>query len=119
VLYTTLDDVRLGRTIDSAAAKAVIADMVESIISNPDAMGVLSQLKNADEYTALHSVRVCILALTFGRHLEMTREELNLLGVGALLHDVGKMKVPSEILNKEGKLTDKEFEIVKTHVPLV
>lgn len=118
VLYNTLDDVRLGRTIDSAATKAVIADMVESIISNPDAMGVLSQLKDADEYTALHSIRVCILALTFGRHLEMTREELNLLGVGALLHDVGKMKVPSEILNKEGKLTDKEFEIIKTHVPL-
>ncbi len=118
VLYSTLEDVRLGRTIDSAATKAVIADMVESIISNPDAMGVLSQLKNADEYTALHSIRVCILALTFGRHLDMTREELNLLGVGALLHDVGKMKIPNEILNKSEKLTEKEFEIVKTHVPL-
>ncbi len=118
VLYNTLEDVRLGRTIDSAAAKAVIAELVESIISNPDAMGVLCQLKIADEYTALHSVRVCILALTFGRHLDMTREELNLLGVGALLHDVGKMKVPAEILNKSGKLTDKEFEIIKTHVPL-
>lgn len=118
VLYTTLEDVRLGRTIDSAATKAVIANMVESIISNPDAMGVLSQLKDADEYTALHSVRVCILALTFGRHLEMSRDELNLLGVGALLHDVGKMKIPSEILNKEGKLTDQEFAIIKTHVPL-
>ena len=118
VLYNTLEDVRLGRTIDSAAAKAVIADLVESIISNPDAMGVLSQLKNADEYTALHSIRVCILALTFGRHLDMTREQLNLLGVGALLHDVGKMKVPAEILNKSDKLTDKEFDIIKTHVPL-
>ncbi|MFV1997764.1 MAG: HD-GYP domain-containing protein [Acidiferrobacterales bacterium] len=118
VLYQTLEDVRLGRTIDSAATKAVIANMVESIISNPDAMGVLSQLKSIDEYTALHSVRVCILALTFGRHMDMTREELNLLGVGALLHDVGKMKVPTEIINKQGKLTDKEFEIIKTHVPL-
>lgn len=118
VLYTTLEDVRLGRTIDSAGAKAVIADMVESIICNPDAMGVLSQLKNTDEYTALHSVRVCILALTFGRHLDMTREGLNLLGIGALLHDVGKMKVPMEILNKSEKLTEKEYEIIKTHVPL-
>lgn len=118
VLYSTLEDVRLGRTIDSAATKAVIAKMVESIICNPDAMGVLSQLKNADEYTALHSVRVCILALTFGRHLDMSREELNLLGVGALLHDVGKMKVPIEILNKSEKLTEKEYDIIKTHVPL-
>ncbi len=118
VLYNTLEDVRLGRTIDSEAAKAIIAEMVESIIRNPDAMGVLSQLKETDEYTALHSVRVCILALTFGRHLEMTREELNYLGIGALLHDVGKMKVPNEILNKKGKLTDEEFEIMKSHVPL-
>lgn len=118
VLYNTLEDVRLGRTIDSEATKAVIADMVESIIRNPDAMGVLSQLKDADEYTALHSVRVCILALTFGRHLDMTREDLNLLGVGALLHDVGKMRVPVEILNKKGRLTEEEFEIMKSHVPL-
>jgi putative nucleotidyltransferase with HDIG domain len=118
VLYNTLEDVRLGRTIDSEATKAVIADMVESIIRNPDAMGVLSQLKDADEYTALHSVRVCILALTFGRHLDMTREELNLLGVGALLHDVGKMRVQVEILNKKGRLTEEEFEIMKSHVPL-
>jgi hypothetical protein len=58
VLYNTLEDVRLGKTIDSDATKAVIADMVESIIRNPDAMGVLSQLKDSDEYTALHSVRV-------------------------------------------------------------
>jgi len=78
---------------------------------------VLSQLKDADEYTALHSLRVCILALTFGRHPDFNREELNLLGVGALLHDVGKMKVPVEILNKPGRLTDKEFEIMKSHVP--
>lgn len=118
VLYSTLEDVRLGRTIDSTATKVVITNMVESIISNPDAMGVLSQLKNVDEYTALHSIRVCILALTFGRHLDMTREEMNLLGIGALLHDVGKMKIPTEILNKNDKLTKKEFEIVKTHVPL-
>ncbi|MEJ2107949.1 MAG: HD-GYP domain-containing protein [Acidiferrobacteraceae bacterium] len=117
VLYTTLDDVRMGRSINTSGAKAVIADMVESIIRNPDAMGVLAQLKNADEYTALHSMRVCILALTFGRHLELTRQELNLLGIGALLHDVGKMKVPTEILNKHGQLTEKEYEIMKTHVP--
>jgi putative nucleotidyltransferase with HDIG domain len=117
VLYTTLDDVRLGRSIDSDGAKVVIADMVESIIRNPDAMGVLSQLKNADEYTALHSIRVCILALTFGRHLDLTRDELNLLGIGALLHDVGKMKVPGEILNKKGNLTEQEFALMKSHVP--
>lgn len=116
-VYTILDDVRMGRSIPTQEAKKVVADMVESIIRNPDAMVVLTQLKNADEYTALHGLRVCILAVTFGRHLDMTREELNLLGIGALLHDVGKMKVPLEILNKPGKLTDDEFAIMKSHVP--
>jgi len=117
VLYTTLDDVRMGRSINTSGTKEVIANMVESIIRNPDAMGVLAQLKNADEYTALHSLRVCILALTFGRHMDLTRDELNLLGIGALLHDVGKMKVPTEILNKHGQLTEQEYEIIKGHVP--
>jgi putative nucleotidyltransferase with HDIG domain len=118
VVYSILEDARLGKGVNTTAAKQVVGQMVESIVRNPDAMVVMSQLKNVDEYTALHSVRVCILAVTFGRHLELTREELELLGLGALLHDVGKMKVPLEILNKPDKLTENEFEIMKGHVPL-
>ena len=117
VLYDTLEDVKLGRSIRTAGVREVVTEMAESIIRNPDAMVVLSQLKEADEYTALHSLRVCILALTFGRHLDFNREELNLLGIGALLHDVGKMHVPSDVLNKPGRLTDTEFELMKSHVP--
>ncbi len=116
-IYNIMDDVRMGRSINTASAKKVVADMVQSIIRNPDALGCLTQLKNKDEYTALHSLRVCILALAFGRHLEFSIEELNILGLGALLHDVGKMKVPNEILNKPGGLTDEEFELMKSHVP--
>lgn len=116
-LVTILEDARLGKSVSTVEAKKVVTEMVESVIRNPDAMIVLAQLKNADEYTVLHSLRVCTLALVFGRHLEMSREELNLLGVGALLHDVGKMKVPLDILNKPGKLTTEEFEIMKSHVP--
>jgi len=117
VLYDTLEDAKLGRSIRISGVRETVTEMAESVIRNPDAMVVLSQLKDADEYTALHSLRVCILALTFGRHLDFSREELNLLGIGALLHDVGKMKVPAEILNKPGRLTDKEFAIMKSHVP--
>jgi len=117
VLYDTLEDAKLGRSIRISGVRETVTELAESVIRNPDAMVVLSQLKDADEYTALHSLRVCILALTFGRHLDFSREELNLLGVGALLHDVGKMKVPSEILNKPGRLTDEEFAIMKSHVP--
>ncbi len=118
LIYTMMDDVRLGRSLDSAGAKQVIAEMVESILRNPDALTCLTQLKNKDEYTALHSLRVAILALAFGRHLELAPEELHILGLGALLHDIGKLNVPAEILNKPGALTEAEFEIMKRHVPL-
>src|SRR3990167_2146775 len=89
----------------------------DSVIRNPDALMCLNQLKDKDEYTALHSLRVCVLALAFGRHLDLTNDELNLLGIGALLHDIGKMKVPNDILNKPEKLTEEEFIIIKSHVP--
>ena len=117
VLYSILDDARFGNSVNTSAAKKAVVDITESVIRNPDAMMVLTQLKDADQYTALHCLRVCILAVTFGRHLQMTREELNLLGLGALLHDIGKMKVPLDILNKPGRLTDEEFTVMQSHVP--
>lgn len=117
VLYNILDDARFGNSVNTSAAKKAVVDITESVIRNPDAMMVLTQLKEADQYTALHCLRVCILAVTFGRHLQMTREELNLLGLGALLHDIGKMKVPLDILNKPGRLTDEEFTVMQSHVP--
>lgn len=117
VLYSILDDARFGNSVNTSAAKKAVVDITESVIRNPDAMMVLTQLKEADQYTALHCLRVCILAVTFGRHLQMTREELNLLGLGALLHDIGKMKVPLDILNKPGRLTDEEFTAMQRHVP--
>ncbi len=116
-VYDIMEDVRLGHSIDTSGAKKIVADMVDSVIRNPDALMCLNQLKNKDEYTALHSLRVCVLALAFGRHLNLTDEELNLLGIGALLHDVGKMKVPNDIINKPGKLTDEEYTLMKSHVP--
>jgi putative nucleotidyltransferase with HDIG domain len=91
--------------------------MVESIIRNPDALTCFAQLKKKDEYTAQHSMRVCILALSLGRHLGLEKQELNTLGLGALLHDLGKMKVPNEILNKPGPLNDYEYALMKSHVP--
>ena len=117
LIYTLLEDVRLGKNINSLAAKRVVGEMVESVIRNPDALTSFTQLKQKDEYTAQHSMRVCILALSFGRHLGLERQELNLLGIGALLHDIGKMKVPNEILNKPGVLTEYEYALMKSHVP--
>jgi putative nucleotidyltransferase with HDIG domain len=117
LINNIFEDARMGRSFDSKTAKAAVGGMVGSILRNPDALVWFSQLKNRDEYTAEHSLRVCILALTFGRHLELPETELNVLGLGALLHDIGKMKIPTEILNKPGRLTPEEFELMKSHVP--
>ncbi len=116
-IYSILDDARLGRSVDTPRAKKVVGQMTESIIRNPDALVWLTHLKKKHEYTALHSLRVCVLALTLGRHLGYGPEKLNILGIGALLHDIGKLQVPLEILDKPEALTREEFEIMKLHVP--
>jgi putative nucleotidyltransferase with HDIG domain len=116
-IYSILDDARLGRSVDTPRAKKVVGQMTESVIRNPDALVWLTHLKKKHEYTALHSLRVCVLALALGRHLGYGPEKLNILGLGALLHDIGKLHVPLEILDKPEALTREEFEIMKLHVP--
>ena len=118
LIHSVMEDVHLGRSIDTEGAKEIVADMAASVLRNPDALVCFTHLKKKDDYTALHCLRVSILALVFGRHLGLNEGELNLLGIGGLLHDIGKMRVPDGILNKPGKLTEREFEIMKSHVPL-
>lgn len=110
-----LTDVRLGRSIDGERAASAVDGMVDSIFRNRDALASLSRLKSFDDYTFQHSLNVSVLALTLGRHLGFVKGELKRLGIGAILHDVGKMKVPEEVLNKPGRLTDEEFAVMKTH----
>lgn len=108
-------DIRTGRSPKLTEVQAVVKDIVASIVRNPDAQLCLSQLKDRDQYTAQHSVNVCVLTLAFGRHLGLPQDELNLLGTGALLHDIGKLRTPLEILNKPERLTAHELEIIKGH----
>lgn len=116
-LFNMLDDVRGGRNLDVPRAREIVGRMAESIIRNPDAMVWLAQLRKKHEYTATHSLRVSVLAMTLGRHLGYDREKLDILGIGSLLHDIGKIKVPNELLDKPESLTKEEFDIMKTHVP--
>jgi len=112
---TLLDDVRLGNSLDTETARELVGEIADSISRSPNAMLWLTHMKKRDEYTSIHCMNVCILALTFGRSLGIDRKQLDMLGLGALLHDIGKMHVPLEILNKPGRLTDEEFDIVKSH----
>jgi putative nucleotidyltransferase with HDIG domain len=113
-----LEDVRIGRSIDSADAREAVENIMDSITRNHEALVCLTQLKDRDEYTSIHSMNVSILCIAFARHLGLNAEQIRVIGVGALLHDLGKMRVPIEILNKPGRLTPEEFDIMKNHVVL-
>ncbi len=116
VVRASVDDVKKGKRIDLQLASKVVSRMVDSVVRNPDALVCLSQLKDVSEYTALHSVRCCIVALAFGRHLALSRDELNVLGFGALLHDIGMVKLPENILTKPSGLDRTELELMQRHV---
>lgn len=110
-----MDDIRLGMALDTKQAKATVKDCADSIITDPDTMLLLSKLRERDCYTTEHSMNVCVLSIAFGRALEFNPLELNNVGICGLLHDVGKMKIPSEVLNKAGPLTDKEWKMIQAH----
>lgn len=83
--------------------------------ANPNLMMQLVNLRSAQDRNATHALHTAILAIAFGRHLGHSEERLSLLGLGAILHDIGKLHVPAAILNKPGKLTDAEFDVMKRH----
>lgn len=93
-----------------------IKDIVEYLIENKDINSTyLIELKTFDNYTYVHCLNTCVLALFFGIKMDYSRPMLIDLGVGALLHDIGKTKVPLKVLNKNGRLTDMEYDIIKKH----
>ncbi len=115
VVRSVMNDVRLGQAVHLDQVEEVVEAITDSILRNASAMIGLSSIKDKDEYTFLHSVSVCTLLVTFARSMGMDAESVRLAGIGGLLHDAGKMKVPNEILNKPGKYTDEEFAIMKSH----
>ncbi|MCC5812557.1 MAG: HD-GYP domain-containing protein [Ectothiorhodospiraceae bacterium] len=114
-LKNVFSDVRLGRSVDTDEARDVVSGLVESISADANAAIWLTQLKNKDEYTSLHCLNVCVLTLAFCRHLGYGEQDLQAIGLGALLHDIGKTRTPLEILNKPGRLTPDEFKIMQRH----
>ncbi|CUS38022.1 HD-GYP domain-containing protein [Candidatus Nitrospira nitrificans] len=116
VIQEAMHDARLGRALNVEAVRAVVTDMTDSVFRNPDALSSLSRLKRFDEYTFYHSVNTALLAMSLGKSLGFDRSMLHLAGVGTLLHDIGKTKVPLAILNKPGRFEAHEMEIMKQHV---
>ena len=109
-----MQDVRLGRQIQIERIEPVVEKITQSILRNSGALLSLCRIKNKDDYTFQHSVSVCGLQTAFSRALRMSKEDIHEAGIGGLLHDIGKTRVPDEILNKPGKLTDDEFRQISS-----
>jgi putative nucleotidyltransferase with HDIG domain len=106
---------RAGRPFSLNRTRKAAESIVESILRNPDALVSLSQIKGYDEYTYTHSVNVGILVTSLAREMGYEGERLVNIGLGGLLHDIGKMRVPESVLNKPGRYTDIEFKVMKRH----
>ncbi len=102
-------------SIDGRKVMEIVDKILESILANGDIIANLSDIRSVDDYTFSHSVNVCIYSLVIGIGLEYSSDRLRELGVGSLLHDIGKVRIPQSILKKPGKLTPDEFDEIKRH----
>ena len=116
VLKDIFTSIQAGKALDAPRVKEAVTSMTDSVVRNPDAMMLLSRLKEQSAHSLDRALGVSIYMITFGRFLSLPREQLDLLGMLGLLQDVGKMKLPAELLDKEGSLTAEELETCHGHV---
>lgn len=110
-----INSVRMGKSPNIKKIKRVVQSIVDQILNEESSLIGLTTLRDYDEYTFTHSVNVCIFSVALGRKLGLTRLQLYDLGVAALMHDIGKARVPLEILNKADSLTEEEWRTVCGH----
>lgn len=109
-----LQEARMGNSVCASSVAPIVDEISQSITRNSNAMLTVTRMKSIDDYTYLHSVAVCALMIALGKQINY-QGNFHSLGMAGLLHDVGKMAIPDEVLNKPGKLTDEEFEVIKNH----
>jgi HD-GYP domain-containing protein (c-di-GMP phosphodiesterase class II) len=115
---TLLADLERNRDLDIHAVESGISDMVESVIRNPSAMMWIVHLKKMDEYTYSRALGTSVWCATFGRHLGLDKDSINILATGGLLLDLGKSRLPQELLKKVGSLSEEEMNCMHKHVDL-
>jgi HD-GYP domain-containing protein (c-di-GMP phosphodiesterase class II) len=115
VAREVMTGMRLGRSVSLRRVKRAVQSIVDQVLNNETSIVGMAALKDYDEYTFAHSVNVCIFSIALGKRLGLTKHQLYELGLGALLHDVGKLQMPLEITNKTAQLTDEEWDVVKEH----
>lgn len=108
-------DISSGRKIDVVATDKIVNSIVKKSESNRNIIDTITQVRSIDEYTYYHSVNVSMLSMIIGKWLRLDEYHIKNLAQAGLLHDIGKTKIPLELLNKPGKLTDSEFNEMKRH----
>ncbi|MDR2460772.1 MAG: HD-GYP domain-containing protein [Deltaproteobacteria bacterium] len=108
----------MNKRIEMNEVQENVEELVESVTRNQDALTALIKLRHFDDYTYTHCLNVSVLSISAGKALGLSQDDLKILGMGTMFHDLGKTRIPSYILNKPGKLTDEEFVIMKNHAAL-
>jgi HD-GYP domain-containing protein (c-di-GMP phosphodiesterase class II) len=115
VTKDVINSVRLGKSPNIKKVKRVVQTIVDQILHEETSLVGLTTIRDYDEYTFTHSVNVCIFSVALGRRLGLSKLQLYDLGLAALFHDIGKSRVPSEVLNKVEGLTDDEWRMIASH----
>jgi len=110
-----VDDAKTAHCLDSAEIKNTVLRLSESVLRHPDALTLLCSLKDKGNFAITHAVNTCVLSLVFGRFVGFEDSKLTELGVAALLHDIGEVMVPTEILVKRGEKTKAEKKVISSH----
>jgi len=108
-------EARMGKAVDAEMCMPLVEEVAESVSRNPSALISLARLKTKDDYTYMHSVAVCALMVSLSRQLGLDDAQTREAGMAGLLHDIGKMMMPLNVLNKPGQLTEAEFDIMRGH----
>ena len=115
VVQKLFGELRMGKALNAAAMQPLVEELAASVFRHPGALVSLARLKTKDDYSYMHSVAVCALMIALARELGLGVKACREAGLAGLLHDVGKAMMPLEVLNKPGKLTDAEFDIMRSH----
>ncbi len=115
-IQDVMSDLRRSGSLDVARVEETVTPMVDSVLRNPAAMACLMRMQKVNEYLYHHSIASSIWATILGRQIGLQREDLDIIATGALLLDVGKTQLPTEILEKPKRLSEKEHDFMRRHV---
>ena len=115
-IRAVVEAVRASKTLDAKSVEQAVDSMTQSVLRNPDALLLFSQLREKGDYTHSHAMDVAVYMTTFGRFLQLPTEQISILGYLGLMQDIGKLRVPDDIIRKRDRLSAEEFEQAKKHV---